>query len=107
MSIDVHLFNMRDEQNRKTGFQQLANLVKSNGSAILVICGGDGTVMWVVTEMSNFNIDHLKVPITVIPLGTGNDLARVLGWGEKSADIVSDNYAKLKKRISYWLSAQE
>jgi diacylglycerol kinase (ATP) len=85
----------------------LADLIKSNKTAILVICGGDGTVMWVTTEMSNYNIDHSKVPITIIPLGTGNDFARVLGWGEKSPDIISNNYAKLKKRITYWLSAEE
>jgi len=62
--------------------------------------------MWIVTEMSNFNIDHLKVPIAIIPLGTGNDLAQVFGWGEKASDLVSHNYGKLKKFISSCLSAQ-
>ena len=97
---------MRDQEQRNSGFQQLASRTTSNAPSILVICGGDGTVMWVVTEMSSFNIDHTKVPIAIIPLGTGNDFARVLGWGEKSPDLLSDNFAKLKKRVTYWLSAQ-
>lgn len=81
VTITIHLFNMRDQQQRTTGFQQLAARLATHAPAILVICGGDGTVMWVVTEMSNFNIDHAQVPIAIIPLGTGNDFARVLGWG--------------------------
>lgn len=62
--------------------------------------------MWVVTELSNFKIDHFKVPIAIIPLGTGNDLAQVFGWGEKNENLISHNYAGLKKFISYCLSAQ-
>ena len=49
---------------------------------ILVICGGDGTVMWVVTELSQFEIDHLKIPMAIIPLGTGNDFSQTIGWGK-------------------------
>lgn len=73
---------------------------------IVVICGGDGSIMSAVTEMSNFHIDYSKVPIAIIPLGSGNSLSRVLGWGEKNPDLLSNNYAKLKKRVTYWLSAE-
>jgi diacylglycerol kinase (ATP) len=62
----------------------LAKLVSNSLPATLVVCGGDGTFMWVITELYHFNIDHTKVPIAIIPLGTGNDLAQVLGWGEKN-----------------------
>jgi diacylglycerol kinase (ATP) len=62
--------------------------------------------MWVVTEMTSFGIDHSRVLIGIIPLGTGNDFSQTLGWGKESPDILSDNYAKLKKRVTYWLSAQ-
>jgi diacylglycerol kinase (ATP) len=62
--------------------------------------------MWVVSEMSNFGINHLKVPISIIPLGTGNDFSQTLGWGKENPDLVSDNFKKLKKRVTYWLSAQ-
>ncbi len=40
------------------------------------MCGGDGTVMWIVTEMLKYDIKVISVPIAVIPLGTGNDFSR-------------------------------
>ena len=46
-----------------------------------VICGGDGTVVWIVNEFANEEIDPMKTPLVVIPLGTGNDFSRNLNWG--------------------------
>ena len=49
---------------------------------IAVICGGDGTVMWVVSELAKHGIDPNAVLLSIIPLGTGNDFSRNLGWGK-------------------------
>lgn len=39
--------------------------------------------MWVIEEMIKVGISFKRCPIGCIPFGTGNDLARVLGWGGK------------------------
>ncbi|XP_030790295.1 diacylglycerol kinase kappa [Rhinopithecus roxellana] len=46
----------------------------------ILVCGGDGSVSWVLSLIDAFGL-HEKCQLAVIPLGTGNDLARVLGWG--------------------------
>lgn len=62
--------------------------------------------MGVVTEISNFNIDLLKVPLAIMPLGTGNNISKFYGWGNETSDLISDNYAELKKFVSSCLSGQ-
>lgn len=50
----------------------------------LLVCGGDGTVTWIMTALHNCKkkgVLRHQPPIAVAPLGTGNDLARSLGWG--------------------------
>lgn len=47
----------------------------------IIICGGDGTIIWGVEECHKAGLNFEKLLIACLPIGTGNDFSRTIGWG--------------------------
>ena len=71
-------------------------------------CGGDGTIGWILQEADKLGINQMQ--LGVLPLGTGNDLARVLGWGasfsgsdmEALSDVLASVETGTSKLFDRW-----
>ena len=76
----------------------------------ILCCGGDGTVGWVLQCLDNVGQDSecSSPPCAVVPLGTGNDLARVLRWGsgyaggEEPLNLLKDVIDAEEIRLDRW-----
>jgi hypothetical protein len=103
--IYVYFFDLVTKRNR--AFAKLKESVHKGGKVIAIVCGGDGTIMWVVSELYNHSINPAKMAIGVLPLGTGNDFSQYLGWGKQKNAVIENKYRHLKKLIRRWLLAKE
>jgi diacylglycerol kinase (ATP) len=54
--------------------REIAALWKSDPDLTVVACGGDGTFHLLLNSLPD-----MEIPLSLIPMGTGNDLARYLG----------------------------
>ncbi len=88
-NIKVLLFDIKNRES----FRLAVDLVKQHTEKIkktiderkirILIGGGDGTVLSIIEDLYNNNIDLTKCLFGHLPLGTGNDLSNSLGFGSK------------------------
>jgi len=72
--LDVHYLEGRDRDEAT----QLARQAVQDGVDALVVIGGDGMVHLALQALNGTDI-----PLGIVPAGTGNDVARMLGIGRK------------------------
>lgn len=114
--VNVWCFDIRDgPSGMKPGFQKLCDMVTSRGESPkrqptevrVLIAGGDGTVMWAISELTKMKCDMSKVAVGHIPFGTGNDFSRSTGWGPKApANLIGANHEYLVMDLRKWLEAR-
>lgn len=84
--VRIYLVNLRSQTEK--AFPIVKQYTDSKKKTLGIICGGDGSIMWVVSELKKYNIDPLRIPLGVLPVGTGNDFSQNLGWGKEKTQLV-------------------
>ncbi|KRX04589.1 ATP-NAD kinase-like domain [Pseudocohnilembus persalinus] len=112
LQVEMHFHSLSEEKSRNLAFDEIQKLQNLKQNAICIVCGGDGSVMWLVSMLTDYGIQFDHISIGIIPLGTGNDYSRTTGWGtgwgsgESLSKQFENNYAGLKKLAKQWINAQ-
>jgi YegS/Rv2252/BmrU family lipid kinase len=70
---------------------------QSDKISVIIVIGGDGTLHEVVNGIGNY-----RIPIAIIPSGSGNDFSRATSRTKNPLDIFQ-SIVKHKSSIKYWL----
>lgn len=68
----------------------------------IIICGGDGTIPWVLARAKEAALDFTKIAFGILPIGTGNDFSRSLGWGASTLYFSKKHIEPLNKIVKKW-----
>lgn len=102
-SIHVFFYDLFNPVDKAKGLETVKQYQVEYDMRV-VICGGDGSVLWVVQELIDKGVDLDQIIFGIIPIGTGNDFSRTIGW-TVTTSFSDTNLGGLKGIIKEWLNA--
>ncbi|EZG72984.1 putative diacylglycerol kinase [Gregarina niphandrodes] len=112
--VRLHVADIREgSSGNKPMFLKLKKLVEDlvlenlEERVTVVMAGGDGTVLWGISEIWEHGIDDSYIVFGVIPFGTGNDFAKALNW---QPCVIQNPFTfglpQLRTLVSSWLDSK-
>lgn len=106
LEVELFIFNLLDAGSRSEGVRAV-QIASEREKVRVVVAGGDGSMIWVLEELRKIGVPPTAFYITVMPFGTGNDLAAMLGWGRSPhKPVVGKNLKGLKHSVEQWMNAK-
>ncbi|CAG9310217.1 unnamed protein product [Blepharisma stoltei] len=105
-TVDLYIYHLNDENSKRNGALRCLFLLEKVERLKVMAAGGDGTLIYVMETLLSFNVNISSIDFGILPFGTGNDLASMLGWGrDPKSPIVGKHFTGLKNSIENWLDA--
>ena len=105
--LEGHLYfiDLFEPDSRLQGLELIKNFLRDDQQFRVIICGGDGTIPWVLSCILSEGISLTRIVFGIVPIGTGNDFSRSLGWGCQTVKVSKGSYKELSKLVKKWMSA--
>ena len=86
--IHVKLIDLFDQKRKDSELRNAKQLQTDKINDVrIIICGGDGTIIWGIEECFKAGLNFDQLQFGCLPIGTGNDFSRTIGWGSNPVEF--------------------
>lgn len=105
-TVDLFIYHLNDGDSCKNGALRCQNILENAERLRVMAAGGDGTLIYVMETLLKYNVNTSAIDFGILPFGTGNDLAAMLGWGRNPhTPLIGKHFKGLIKNVESWLNA--